>query len=110
MPTSHVTQTVPSDAQLYDLPYRAALQDYVRSQKLSERDWPTAIQEMFLRAYLRGVLFQYAPMRFEIPIVDDVWGNERYVRSFLRDRHCRYPAKDRLIAICRDYRMRRFEH
>ncbi|MEM8760333.1 MAG: hypothetical protein AAGE83_08440 [Pseudomonadota bacterium] len=108
MPTHTLKQTVPSDEQLRDEEYRAELKTDVRTQGLSERDWPTAIQDMFLRAHLRGMLFQYAPVRFEIPEVDQVWGDERYIRRFLRDDHCRHPAKDRLIAIYRDYRMGRF--
>lgn len=100
--------TVPTDAELSDEGYRAELKAYVRAERMSERDWPDAIAEMFLRAYLRGIVLQYAPVPYAVPEIDALWGDLRFVRTFLKDERCRYPAKDRVFAIYRAYRLRQF--
>lgn len=108
MTSTNLILTVPSDEQLRDEAFRAELKAYVRAEGMSERDWPDAIAEMFLRAYLRGIVFRYAPVPYDIPEIDALWGDLRYVRTFLKDERCRYPAKDRVFAIYRAYRLRHF--
>lgn len=80
--------------------YRNRLKLAVRNIGIGQRDWPTEIQNMFLRADRRGTVFQYeSKAPFPIPLVDDVWRNERYVREFLASEECEYPQKDRLIDL-----------
>ena len=92
--------TVATDEELRRPSYRNRLRLAVRNTGIGQRDWPTAIQDMFLHADLQGVEFQYANgERFDIPLVDDVWRNERYVREFLASEVCEHPQKDRLIDL-----------
>lgn len=91
---------VATDEELNSPPYFKRLQMAVRNSGIGERDWPTAIQHSLMIADMRGTVFQYATREhFPIPLVDDVWGNERYVREFLVFGECKYPAKDRLIDL-----------
>lgn len=91
--------TVATDEELRLSSYRNRLKLAVRNTGIGQRDWPTAIQDMFLRADMQGIEFQYANgERFDIPLVDHVWcGNERFVREFLASDACKHPAKDRLL-------------
>ena len=92
--------TVATDEELRQPSYRNRLKLAVRNTGIGQRDWPTAIQDAFLRADMRGVRFQYASGEyFPIPLIDDVWLNERYVREFLASRKCAFPDKDRLIDL-----------
>ena len=92
--------TVATDEELRLSSYRNRLKLAVRNTGIGQRDWPTAIQDMFLRADMQGIEFQYANgKRFEIPLVDDVWRNERYVREFLASDACEHLQKDRLLDV-----------
>ena len=100
MPRRREIVTAATDEELKSPPYFKRLQLAVRNTDLGERDWPTAIQHSLMIADMRGTVFQYATREhFPIPLIDDVWGNERYVREFLAFDECKYPAKDRLIDI-----------
>ena len=91
---------VAKDEDLRRRSYFLRLQLAVRNAGISDREWPTVIQDMFLRADMRGTVFQYESKEpFPIPLVDDVWRNERYVREFLASGECEYPQKDRLIDL-----------
>ena len=92
--------TVATDDELKSTSYRNRLKLAVRNTGIGGREFPTAIQHMFLRADMRGIEFRYATEeRFPIPLVDDVWCNERYVRVFLASEVCEFPEKDRLIDL-----------
>lgn len=74
---------------------------HIARQTLSEREWPTVLQHLMMHAESRGIRFRYADGRdFGHPHVDDVWKDERYIRSFLRHEVCTHPAKDELVALC----------
>ena len=91
---------VATDEELRRPSYRNRLKLAVRNTGIGQRDWPTKIQNMFLRADMRDTVFQYESKEpFPIPLVDDLWRNERYVREFLASRECEYPQKDRLIDL-----------
>lgn len=96
----HVRTINVADLELYVLPYRNRLKIAVLNTRIGQRDWPTAIQDAMLKAYLSGAqILTNAGEPFEIPLVDDVWGNERYVREFLASEGCMYPEKDRLLDL-----------
>ncbi len=92
--------TVATDKELIDPAYRHLLKFAVRNSGISQREWPTAIQDMFLEA--DGLGFEYRTVSGEpypIPLVDDIWGDERYIRDFLAAEVCEHPEKDRLIDL-----------
>ena len=92
--------TVATDEELRRPSYRNRLKLAVRNTGIGQREWPTAIQDMFLSADGRGIGFRYiCGKSFPVPLVDDVWDNERYVREFLASEVCEYPEKDRLIDL-----------
>lgn len=101
MPTKLSVVTVATDEELRRPSYRNRLKLAVRNIGIGQRDWATEIQNMFLRADMRGIKFRRACGKpFQIPLVDDVWaGNERYVRQFLASKPCQCPEKDRLIDL-----------
>ena len=82
--TKH-TLTVATDDELLDLGYRMALKWSVLRAGIGQRDWPTAIQDDLRESDEMGVHLQYAPVRFEIPLVDDI-AHERFVRDFMNDK------------------------
>ena len=92
------TVTVATDEELRRPSYRNRLKLAVRNTGIGQRDWPTAIQDMFLRADMQGIEFRYASgERFEIPLVDDYWPDERHIRTFMASEACEHPVRDRLI-------------
>lgn len=76
------TLTVATDAELLDPRYRMTLQWLVFRAGIGQRDWPTLIQDDLRKAYEARVHLQYAPVPYEIPLVDDV-AHERFVRDFM---------------------------
>ena len=89
-----------TDEELDHAVYRYFLKFAVRNADISQREWPTAIQDKFLEADGLGLEYRTACGKpFPIPLVDDVWGNERYVREFLASEACEFPEKDRLIDL-----------
>ena len=91
---------VATDEELRRPSYRNRLKLAVRNTGIGQRDWPTAIQDMFMHADMRGIQFRRASGKpFPIPLIDDVWCNERYVREFLASEACTYPEKDLLIDL-----------
>lgn len=100
MPKEDKIVIAASDEQLQDLIYRARMKLAVANQGLPQRDWPDAIADMFRDADREGLRFQYAPVAYEVPLVDDVWNdNERYIRDFLASERCVHPERDRLIQL-----------
>lgn len=91
--------TVASDEELRSPSYRGRLKMAVLSLDIGQRDWPTEIQDMFLKEDGKGTAYRYPPRPFEVPLVDDVWGDERYVRMFLHEQTCVSPEKDRLLDL-----------
>ena len=78
--------------------YREHLQQQVLSVNISQRDWPTKIQDALLYADMASV--QIWQRWDSPPLVDDVWNdNERYIREFLASKECLYPERDRLIDL-----------
>lgn len=105
---------VASDAELEDRKYRERLKAAVcrevlhpriagegrHGEIIGQREWPTAIQDAMLYACIYGINLLYVTdEEFEVPLVDDVWKNERYVRVFLDSEQCKHPEKDRLIDL-----------
>ena len=94
------TVFVATDAKLDKKSYRNRLKMAVLNTGIGQRDWPTAIQDMFLYADMKGIdIRDTSEKRIEIPLVDDVWNNERYIREFLASERCVHPEKDRLIDL-----------
>ena len=92
--------TVATDAELQDLVARRRRKLAVRNTVISQRQFPTEIQDMFLKAYLLGITFQYAPAPFDIPFVDEVWADDdRFIGKFLSSDTCEFPEKERLIDL-----------
>lgn len=88
-----------SIAQLKRSSYFLRLQTAVRNSGISERDWPTVIQDTLLHLDMRGARIFTAPEPYPTPLVDDVWKSERYIGDFLAASSCKYPDRDRLIDL-----------
>lgn len=100
MPKTRKTITVATDDELQRNSYRNRMKVAVQNVDIGSREWPTEIQNMFLYVDMRGIKLRYANGKpFAIPLVDDVWKNERYVRLFLESDFCEFPEKDRLIDL-----------
>lgn len=82
MQTDNQTLTVATDDELMDPRYRMALQWSVFRAGIGHRAWSTVIQDDLREADKAGVRLLYAPVPFEIPLVDDV-AHERFVRDFM---------------------------
>ena len=92
------TLTVATNEALANPENRIRLQWRVFREGIAQRDWPTVIQDDMREADELGVRLQHAPVRFEIPLVDDVFPHERYVRDFVNGAGACLAA-DRLIAL-----------
>ena len=99
MTTEIDTFTVASDRMLHCPLYRAWLKRELRKLKITQRGAPTAVQDALGQAYRKEITLQYTPVRFEIPLVDQVWGDERYLGVFMESQDCRHPEKDRLFDL-----------
>ncbi|MEM7530403.1 MAG: hypothetical protein AAF416_22665 [Pseudomonadota bacterium] len=99
MTTEIDTITLATDKLLKCPKFRAWLKMEMRRLGISDREAPCAVQSAMEQADRKEITLQYAPVRFEIPLVDDVWVNPRYLREFYASRGCRHPEKDRLIAL-----------
>lgn len=83
MPETQRVYTVASDQELRSDSYRNRLKVAVRNEAISQREWPTVIQDMFLEEDGRGTRYQFAPLPYEVPLIDDLWSSDRFVRTFL---------------------------
>ncbi|MEM6499892.1 MAG: hypothetical protein AAF709_24685, partial [Pseudomonadota bacterium] len=85
------TLTLATDVELLDARYRLALQWSVFWAGIGHRAWPTQIQDDLREAYECCVQLQYAPVPFEIPLVDHV-AHERFVRDFMNGKELSLAA------------------
>ena len=85
--TNPTTFQLASKDQLSKPSYYARLQNTVRSFEISEREWPTKIQNMFLKIDMQGGRIVTSPEPYPIPLIDDV-AHERFMRDFLASDEC----------------------
>lgn len=110
MSDSISTLTVATDEELQDRTYRTKLQWSVFRAGIGQRDWLTVIQDDMRRTDELGVHLQYAPVPFEIPLVDDVFPHDRYIREFMNDTVGVSLEADRLIDLHFRIRRHHMEH
>lgn len=100
MPKEKRSVVLATNEELFDLSYRLGLKVAVINRGIGQRDWPTEIQHALLRADIEGVEIRYENGDlFEIPLIDCVWKNERYIRIFLASTRCEHPERDALIDL-----------
>ena len=86
-------------AQINDPVYRARLQLVWRNLDISPRTAPTKIQDEMMWFDLSGRQFWLPSERYFVPLVDDIFPNERYLRDFLSSDHCLNPEADKLLDL-----------
>ena len=91
--------TLATNAQLKNPPYCARLKLAVANMEISDREWPTEIQDMLLQVDMQNGQIWTAPEQVAIPLIDDVWGDERFVRRFLASETCEHPDKVRWLDL-----------
>ncbi len=95
------TYQLASIEQLMRKSYFARLQNTVRSFEISEREWPTKIQNMLLKIDMEGGQIVTAPEPYPIPLIDDL-AHERFIRDFLAAEECEDFAVARVVDLyCR---------
>ncbi len=94
-PKFHLAATV----QLRDPHYFARLQMAAAGCGISDRDFATAVQDMLLRIDMQDGEIWTTPERVEIPLIDEAWSDERYLRRFLEAKTCEHPQKARWIDL-----------
>ena len=87
-----------SNEQLMTPSYFARLQNTVRSFPISEREWPTKIQNMLLKVDMRGGRILTAPEPYLIPLIDDL-AHERFIRDFLAAEECEDLEITRIVDL-----------
>ncbi len=75
------------------------LQLIVGNIGISPREFPTEVQDMLMRLDMDGIEIWTQPEHVPVPLIDDVWKSERYVRDMLSSNHCKYPDRDRWLAL-----------
>jgi hypothetical protein len=89
---------------LEDPLYRERLKRILREIGVSQRDFPTFVQDMLLYADMNGILIV---RKVGTPLVDDVLKDERYLRLFYSSLICKNYAADSLLELAvRLYLMR----
>ncbi|MDX8353973.1 hypothetical protein [Cognatiyoonia sp. IB215182] len=78
---------------------RARLKIAASNIGISDREWPTEIQNMLMQLDHENVEIWTQPERMPVPLIDDVWKSERYVRDFLASETCEYPERDRWLLL-----------
>lgn len=91
--------TLATNAQLAKPSYVGRLLVATVNSPISDRDWPMAIQDMLLEIDMQNGKIQTAPETVEIPLIDDVWGDERWVRRFLESDGAVDPNKVRWLDL-----------
>lgn len=86
-------------AQVTDPICRARLKVAARNIGISDREWPTEIQNMLMPLDYENVEIWTQPECLPVPLIDDVWKSERYVRGFLASETCEYPERDRWLLL-----------
>lgn len=99
MPQNNHSVSLDTTAQVSEPACLARLQLVVRNSGISDRDWPTEIQSMLLRLDLNDTEIWTQPERIPIPLIDDIWRSERYVRDFLASERCEFPERDRWLLL-----------
>ena len=77
----------------------ARLQIAVRNSGISDREWPTEIQNMLLRLDMTDSEIWTQPEHVPTPLIDDIWKSERYVREFLASETCEHPERDKWLLL-----------
>lgn len=78
--------------------YRNWLKSMVNGdKKMTQRGCPTYMQDILLAADMKGITLV---REYEIPLVDDVFPHERYLRDFKNSDKCLNPAADILLDAC----------
>lgn len=75
--------TLATNAQLKKPSYVARLKLATANCGISDRDFPTAIQDMLLEIDMQNGEIWTEPERVDIPLIDDEWSDLRLVRRFL---------------------------
>lgn len=91
--------TLDTTAQISDPVCRARLKIAALNIGISHREWPTAIQDMLMQLDLDGTEIWTQPERVPIPLIDDIWKSERYVRDFLASETCEYPERGKWLLL-----------
>ncbi len=86
-------------AQINDPVYRARLKLVWRNLDISPRVAPTELQDAMMWFDLSGGQFWLPSERYYVPLVDDVFPNERYLRDFLNSDHCINAEADKLLDL-----------
>lgn len=96
--TNIPTYQLASKEQLMRKSYFARLQNTVRSFPISEREWPTKIQNMLLKIDMQGGRIMTAPEPYPIPLIDDL-APERFIRDFLAAETCEDLEVARIVDL-----------
>lgn len=91
--------TLATNAQLKNPSYYARLKLSVANMDISDREWPTAIQDMLLQIDMQDGQIWTAPEQVKIPLIDCVWRDERFVRRFLASETCEHQDKVRWLDL-----------
>lgn len=86
-------------AQVSEAACRARLKIAASNSGISDREWPTAIQDMLMYLDANGIEIWTQPERLPIPLIDDIWKSERYVREFLASDDCEHPERDKWLLL-----------
>lgn len=90
---------LPSTLEVTEPAFDARLKMILKSLGISDRDMPTLIQDLILKIDMRGGVI-WRPAEFVEPVlIDDVWGNPRFLREFMSAPPGANPEKVKWLAF-----------
>lgn len=91
--------TLATNAQLETPSYVDRLKVGTANVGISDREWPNHIQDMLLEIDMQNGEIRTAPEKVEIPLIDSIWQDERWVRRFLESDGPVDPTKVRWLDL-----------
>lgn len=90
---------LPSTSEVTRPVFDARLKIVLKSLGVTDRDMPTLIQDLILKIDMQGGAI-WRPAEFVEPVlIDDVWGNPRFLREFMKSQPGAHPEKTKWLAF-----------
>ena len=99
MATPGLRRYLDTTAQVSDHVFDARLKLIMRNFVHGSREMPNQFQDLILWIDMQGLEIWRPEERVKLPLIDDIWGSERFTRDFLSMAPSEEPEKVKWLAL-----------
>ncbi len=99
MPETNLRRYLDTTAQVSNEVFDARLKLIMRNFIHGSREMPNQLQDLILWIDMQGLEIWCPEERVEFPLIDDIWGSERFTRDFLSMEPGEEPEKVKWLAL-----------